>query len=180
MIEVLKYLCRLAGTLLMILAVAILYVCLRQLPGLRQLEDYEDRGVHTFAPYQVLPHQVKNNSSGRTQRMNPTKTVYMIYYREVNGAGYRWSEEAASKEAGRRVVEQGQQVRRRVLAIPAEGTYLTIDPELSAEAYANGLRRRYLGMMWAAIGYLVFYLLAWGLIWAVKKQKADRERSWED
>lgn len=180
MIEKLKSLCRLAGLLLLILAAAALYVCLRQLPGLRQPGDYEDRGIHTFAPYRVLPHQVPNNSSGRTQRMNPTKTVYLVDYREINGAGYRWSQQVSGKDAGRRVVEQGQQVKRRVLAIPAEGTYLTIDPELSAEAYAGGLRRRYLGVLWAAIGYLVFYPLAWGLIWVVKKQKADRERGWED
>lgn len=179
MIEKLKDLCRVAGFLLLILAAAALYVCLRELPGLHSAEDYEDRGVYTFAPYRVLPHQQANNSSGRTQRMNPTKTVYMVYYREVNGAGYRWTQQVASKDAGNRIVEQGQPVERRVLAILEEGTYFTIDPQLSAQDYADSRLQKYLAVLTASVAYLAFYPLAWGLIWVVKKQKQDRERSWE-
>ena len=82
---------RIAATLLLILSAAALVAGAGLWAGLRSPEQYEDRGVYMFVPYECLPTRVKNNSSGRTQRMNPTKTVYKVYYRDTEGAGYRWS-----------------------------------------------------------------------------------------
>lgn len=70
-------------------------------------ESYEDKGVYTFRPYQVLPVQVENTGTGREKRMNPTKTVYMVYYRDTEAKGYRWEERAVSRESGEKTVDAG-------------------------------------------------------------------------
>lgn len=180
--ERIKGLCRIGGILLLILAAAALVACAGQWAGLRAPEEYEDKGVYTFSPYQVLPHQVKNNSSGRTQRMNPTKTVYMVYYRAVSGAGYQWSRQVASKEAGYRAIEQGERVQRRVLSIPAEGTYITVDPNLSAESYVSGLRQKYNLILGASAAYLLAWPLGWALVLRAKRRKrrSDQWKDWEE
>ena len=66
------------GLLLLILAASGLYVGVRGFASIRPAADYEDSGVHTFIPYDILPVQVKNNATGRAQRNNPTRTVYMV------------------------------------------------------------------------------------------------------
>lgn len=77
------------GVMLLILAVTIGYFSIQYLSDIRSADSYEDKGVYTFSPYQVLPVQVKNTgASGRARRMNPTKTVYMVYYRATDGSGY--------------------------------------------------------------------------------------------
>ena len=99
----------LAGVLLLILSAASLYVAMGALSDLRPAEDYEDRGVLTFRPYEVYPVRVENTgASGRDRRMHPTKTVYMFNYRATDGSGYEWSEEAYSKDHGQRAVEAGE------------------------------------------------------------------------
>lgn len=177
--ERIKGLCRIGGILLLILAAAALVACAGQRAGLRPAEAYEDKGIYTFSPYRVLPHQEKNNSSGRTQRMNPTKTVYMVYYRAVNGEGYQWSRQVASKEAGYRAIEQGERVRRRVLSIPEEGIYITVDPKLSAESYVSGLRQKYNLILGASAAYLLAWPLGWALVLRAKRRK-KRAETWKD
>lgn len=72
----LKTIISIAGILLLILSAASMYVALKALSELRPAEDYEDQGVLTFRPYDVLPVQVQNTgASSRDRRMNPTKTV---------------------------------------------------------------------------------------------------------
>ena len=84
----LKTIIPVAGILLLILSAASLYVAVQALLEIRPAEDYEDIGVLTFQPYDVLPVQVQNTgASSRDRRMNPTKTVYMIYYRATDGSG---------------------------------------------------------------------------------------------
>jgi len=105
----LKTIIPVAGILLLILSAASLYVAMQALSDIRPAEDYEDIGVLTFQPYDVLPVQVKNTrASSRDRRMNPTKTVYMVYYRATDGSGYEWSEEAYSKDHDQRAVEAGE------------------------------------------------------------------------
>ncbi len=144
----LKTIIPIAGILLLILSAASLYVAMRDLSSLRPAEDYEDQGVRSFEPYAVYPVQVQNTgASGRDRRMNPTKTVYMVYYRATDGSGYKWSSEAFSKDHGQRVVEAGETVERRVLRIPADGTYITVEPEQSAGSYTEGLRQKYITVL---------------------------------
>ncbi len=80
----LKTIISIAGILLLILSAASMYVALKALSELCPAEDYEDQGVPTFRPYDVLPVQVQNTgASSHDRRMNPTKTVYMVYYRDI-------------------------------------------------------------------------------------------------
>ena len=112
----LKTIIPIAGILLLILSVASLYVAMRDISKVRPAEDYEDQGVRSFEPYAVYPVQVQNTSaSSRDRRMNPTKTVYMVYYLATDGSGYKWSDEALTRDLGEDIVEAGETVERRVL-----------------------------------------------------------------
>ena len=171
----LKTIIPVAGILLLILSAASLYVAMQALSDIRPAEDYEDIGVLTFQPYDVLPVQVQNTgASSRDRRMNPTKTVYMIYYRATDGSGYKWSNEAFSKDHGQRVVEAGETVERRVLRIPADGTYITVEPEQSAGSYTAGLRQKYTTIFALAGAYVLLYGLLWCLIYRRNRKKEAR------
>ena len=168
----LKTIIPVAGILLLILSAASLYVAMQALLVIRPAEDYEDIGVLTFQPYDVLPVQVQNTgASSRDRRMNPTKTVYMVYYRATDGSGYKWSNEAFSKDHGQRVVEAGETVERRVLRIPADGTYITVEPEQSAGSYTEGLRQKYITVLALAGAYVLLYGLGWCVLIFTKKSK---------
>lgn len=63
----LKSIVFIAGVLLLILAAVIGYLSIKNLADVRSADSYEDKGVYTFSPYEVLPVQVKNTgASGRT------------------------------------------------------------------------------------------------------------------
>ncbi|MCI9001352.1 MAG: hypothetical protein HFG03_00790 [Oscillibacter sp.] len=165
----------LAGVLLLILSAVFLYVAMGALSDLRPAEDYEDRGVLTFRPYEVYPVQVENTgASGRDRRMHPTKTVYMVYYRAADGSGYKWSDKAYSRDHGRQVVEAGETVRRRVLSIPSDGTYITVEPEQTAESYTKGLWEKYTQIVGMATLYIVFYIIILSLSKLVRRLRKSR------
>ena len=157
-----------SGILLLILAVAASCFSIKNLYGLRPAGSYEDGGVYTFSPYQVLPVQVKNTgASGRDRRMNPTRTVWMVHYRADDGSGYRWSERAVTREVGQKIVEEGAGIARRVLNIPDDNTYITVGQEQTAVSYTAGLRQRYLIVLSLSAGYIILYLLL--LTWRRKR-----------
>ena len=171
----LKTIIPVAGIWLLILSAVSLYVAMQALSDIRPAEDYEDIGVLTFQPYDILPVQVQNTgASSRDRRMNPTKTVYMVYYRATDGSGYKWSSEAFSKDHGQRVVEAGETVERRVLRIPADGTYITVEPEQSAGSYTAGLRQKYTTIFALAGAYVLLYGLLWCLIYRRNRKKEAR------
>ena len=148
------------GVMLLILSATAAYLSIRNLSGIRSAESYADRGVRTFSPGQVLPVQVKNTgASGRDRRMNPTRTVYKVYYRATDGSGYQWSEPALTRELGQKIVDEGVLVARRVLDLPDRNTYVTVDPEQTAETYTTGLRRKYTLLLGLSAGYMLLYLL---------------------
>ena len=168
----LKTIIPVAGILLLILSAASLYVAVQALLEIRPAEDYEDIGVLTFQPYDVLPVQVKNTgASSRDRRMNPTKTVYMVYYRATDGSGYKWSDEALTRDLGKDIVEAGETVERRVLSIPSDGTYITVEPEQTAGSYTAGLRQKYITALALSGAYLLLYVVVWCIV--IFKKKAS-------
>lgn len=171
----LKTIISIAGILLLILSAASMYVALKALSELRPADDYEDQGVLTFRPYDVLPVQVQNTgASSRDRRMNPTKTVYMVYYLATDGSGYKWSDEALTRDLGEDIVEAGETVRRRVLSIPSDGTYVTVEPEQTAESYTEGLRGKYTFIIGLSTLYILFYLIVLILVKLVSRLRKDR------
>ncbi len=93
---------------MLILVVVASYLSIKYLVAILPANHYEDRGVYTFLPYQMLSVQVQNTrASGRDRRMNPTKTAYMVYYRDTSGSGYQWSEQALTRELGQDTVDEG-------------------------------------------------------------------------
>ena len=160
-----------AGMLLLILAAAMGYLSIKYLSAIIPADSYEDKGVYTFSPYQVLPIQVQNTgASGRDRRMNPTKTDYMVYYRDTSGSGYQWNEQALTRELCQEIVDAGAAVERRVLAIPADRSYITVEPGQTAESYTAGLRQKYITALVLAGGYVMLYVAAWCVIWASKRK----------
>lgn len=171
----LKTIIPIAGILLLILSAASMYVALKALSELRPAEDYEDQGVLTFRPYDVLPVQVQNTgASSRDRRMNPTKTVYMVYYLATDGSGYKWSDEALTRDLGEDIVEAGETVSRRVLSIPSDGTYITVEPEQTAGSYAESLRERYTRIVGLSTLYILFYFIVLILVKLVSRLRKDR------
>lgn len=134
-------------------------------------DSYEDKGVFTFSHYQVLPVQVQNTgASGRGRRMNPTKTAYMVYYQDISGSGYQWSGQALTRELGQKIVDAGTTVERRVLAIPADRSYITVDPDQTAESYTTGLWQKYITALVLAGVYVLLYVAAWCVIGGMKRR----------
>lgn len=89
--EKLKSIIFVAGIMLLVLAAAVGYLSIKYLTAILPADSYEDKGVYTFSPYQVLPVQVQNTgASGRYRRMKPTKTAYMVYYQDTGGSGGCW------------------------------------------------------------------------------------------
>lgn len=171
----LKTIIPIAGILLLILSAASLYVAMRDISKVHPAEDYEDQGVRSFEPYAVYPVQVQNTSaSGRDRRMNPTKTVYMVYYLATDGSGYKWSDEALTRDLGEDIVEAGETVRRRVLSIPSDGTYITVGPEQTAGSYAESLRGRYTRIVGLSALYILFYFIVLILVKLVRRLRKDR------
>ena len=167
----LKTIAFIVGVLLLILVAVTGYLSIKYLSAILPAEGYEDKGVYTFSPYQALPVQVQNTgASGHDRRMNPTKTVYMVCYRATDGSGYQWSEQALTRELGQEIVDSGNTVERRVLAIPDDRTYITVEPEQTAESYTVGLRQKYRIALCLSAGYLLLYLLAWCVMWFKKRK----------
>jgi len=80
--------------------------------------------------YQASPAQIQNTSAySRDRRINPTKIVYMVYYRITDGGGYEWSDRAITRELGQETVKEGVPVTRRVFSIPSDRIYITVEPE---------------------------------------------------
>ena len=161
-----------AGVMLLILAAAVGYLSIKYLAAILPADSYEDKGVYTFSPYQVLPVQVQNTgASGRDRRMNPTKTAYMVYYRDTSGSGYQWSQQALTRELGQEIVDAGAAVERRVLSVPADRSYITVEPGQTAESYTAGLRQKYITALVLAGAYVILYAAAWCVVVWLKKRK---------
>ena len=159
------------GLMLLILAAVMIYLSAKELFSISPASDYEDRGIRTFEPFEVFSVQVRNTSAySRDRRMNPTKTVYMVNYRATDRSGYKWADQAITLDRGERIVEEGVQVERRVLSIPSRGTYITVEPDQTAESFTTGLRQKYVLALALSAVYILVYLVIWGVILSKKRR----------
>ena len=101
--------------------------------------------------------------------MNPTKTVYKVYYKDAGGSGYQWSEQALTRELGQDVVDAGAAVERRVLAIDSDRSYITVEPGQTAESYTAGLRQKYIIVLVLAGSYILLYVIVWCVAGGMKR-----------
>jgi len=160
--------------MLLILSVTMGYFSFKDLSAIVPADSYEDKGVYTFAPYRVLPVQVKNtSSSGRNQRMNPTKTIYKVYYRATDGSGYQWTKRAINRKSGQKIVDAKTTVKRRVLSITTKRTYITVEPDQTAESYTAGLQQRYIIILILAGAYILLYVVVGCILIFMKKAKKN-------
>lgn len=162
------------GLMLFILSLATAYMSWTKGSAVRPADSYEDRGIHPFAPYRLLPIQVENTSgSSRSRRMNPTKTVYVVYYRTTDGTGYRWKREVASKSQGQKILAEKELFERRVLAIRGEKKYISVDAELTAESYTTDLKQKYTWALAFSVVYILAYITVWGVIFWKRRQTKE-------
>ena len=137
-----------SSMILLMVAVIILGLGIKNMLTVRPASAYEDKGVHTFTPVEIYPVQKKNTSSyGRSRRMNPTTTVYKVRYEATDGSGYRCSREAGSTETSAQLLAAEGDIERRVLYVRDESVTVTIDPSESAESYVAGQRKQYFLMI---------------------------------
>ena len=110
-----------SSMILLMVAVIILGLGIKNMLTVRPASAYEDKGVHTFTPVEIYPVQKKNTSSyGRSRRMNPTTTVYKVRYEATDGSGYRCSREAGSTETSAQLLAAEGDIERRVLYVRDE------------------------------------------------------------
>ena len=161
-----------AGVMLLILAAVVGYISIEELSAMPSADSYKDRGVYTFVPYEVASQQVKNTSAdSRDRRMRPTKTVYIVCYRDIGVSGYRWTEQVLTPEMGHAVVDSETTVERRVLSIPSRGTYITVEPNQTAESYTAGLRQKCINILCLSAVYILLYVAVWILIYRKNRKK---------
>lgn len=159
-----------ASALLLLLALVMSYLSIKHLGEIIPAESYEDKGVYTFYPYQVLPAQIQNTSANnKDRRINPEKTIYIIYYRAIDDSGYTWNEFATTEEQGIETWAKGETVTRRVLAVSAENSYITVEPEQTAESYTSEQKHRYIIHLALAGAYILIYAVVWCILLFRKK-----------
>ena len=95
-------------------------------------------GVHTFAPYDILPIRVED---GRNE-----KIAYKVYYRANDGSGYQYQVEGGTARTLAEQVYNRGPVERRVLLISQEDAYITIPPGETAESYTTKEEVKYLAI----------------------------------
>ena len=111
-----------SSMILMMVAVVILGLGIKNILTVLPASAYEDKGVHTFTPIEIYPVQKKNTSSyGRSRRMHPTTTVYKVRYEATDGSGYRCSFEAGSTETSAQLLAEKGPPASEVVMLRAQG-----------------------------------------------------------
>lgn len=160
------------GIMLLVGAALCFYFSLRNLADMRPAKAYEDEGVYTFVPEEVHSVRVENHAVGQAGR-DPYKIVYKVYYRAQEDSSYQYKEEFSVEVLAQNVVEEGKAIQRRVLSIPQEGGYITIDANETADTYVSSQKTKYFVI--AAVCFA--YMAAWGVgaaILAKKRHDADQ------
>ena len=161
---------------LLVLAIACLYVGVQQFSRIRPAASYEDMGVHRFSPYRALPTQVKNTATGRQGRLHPTKTVWLVYYKATDGILYEWKKSVSSRTEAESIVSGGEIVERRVLSIKNTSKYITIDSKLTARNYVAKQRGIYGMMIGISIVDLIGCVVVKVVTWKQKSRgKGERD-----
>lgn len=104
--------------------------------------------------------------------MNSTKTEYMIYYQTTDQRRYEWKVKAVTKSSGEKTVEEGVPVERKVLSIPESGTYITVEPDQTAEDYVRGQRRRNYILAGISLVYIIVVAIA-GFVWLLRRPRRN-------
>ena len=68
-------------------------------------------------------------------------------------------------------MDAGAAVERRVLSVPADRSYITVEPGQTAESYTAGLRQKYITALVLAGAYVILYAAAWCILILMKKAK---------
>ena len=168
--EKIKSILRFLPVFIFIVAVIALFNSYGDMQKVRPADEYKDMGVYTFYPQRVIPLQKETNFSGKMKRRNPTTTVYAVdYWTEENrknrlaaaaekmpGPEYNYIlEKGGIESSAQQIVDEGKTVERRVLYIPEEKSYITVEKDMTAEDYVDeqiGFNKK---VAMAALTYIV-------------------------
>ena len=62
-------------------------------------------------------------------------------------------------------------IKYLVAILPADGSYITVEPGQTAESYTAGLRQKYITALVLAGAYVILYAAAWCVVVWLKKRK---------
>ena len=168
-----KELLQTGSVVLVIVAAAGLFIGIRDLSSVRPAGDYEDKGVHTFVPYDILSVRVGNTAGDPYEYSKKSKIVYKVYYRTTDGSGYQWSAEGGSvRTLAEQLYDRGA-VERRVLLISGENTYVTIEADETAESYTTNRKITCLVISTLSVLYLFGWIVA-ALLRRAKRLAAEQ------
>jgi len=61
-------------------------------------------------------------------------------------------------------------IKYLVAILPADGSYITVEPGQTAESYSAGLRQKYMLVLTLAGAYVLLYVIAWCVIGGMKRR----------
>lgn len=61
-------------------------------------------------------------------------------------------------------------IKYLVAILPADGSYITVEPGQTAESYSAGLRQKYMIALTLAGAYVLLYVIAWCVIGGMKRR----------
>lgn len=155
----------------LMLSIICLCLALNKITDIPTVSNYQDMGIHTFKPYKMLPFSVKNTSaSKRERRMNPKKTIYVVYYQSTDGSDYKWKVEKRSKDEAKSLLAQNENIERRVLTEKETGYYMTLDTKETMDSYFTKQRNLYIWVIGLSSTYIVCYFVV--MIIKQKKRKS--------
>lgn len=145
------------------------------------VEAYVDKGVFSFKPVKIYPHQVKNHDpSSRSRRMHPNKVEYVVLYncvREKTYYQYKLNTKSASKTEAENILNAGEIIKRRVLAIPSEHSYVTVEAHQTAESYTDGLTTKYLYLARICLGLIVAWIISFVFLLRYIKRRTQQRQT---
>ena len=171
----LRSLGRVLGVMLLTAAPILLFFSLRELAALRPASAYQDLGVCEFVPDRIESIQTKSRGSAAYRRTNPTRIVYRLIYKARDGSARQYRVDYPARTLAQEALEEAEPVDRRVLRIPEENAYLTLEPDQDAQSYTRTQRLRYL----LTAGVCGLYLLARGGLWARRRHLQREARLWD-
>ncbi len=162
-----------AVTLLMfVVAGTILWQSVKEYNSINSASAYIDKGVRQFVPYNVSSILKDNpSSSSKDRRLHPKTVIYRVEYKAVDGTGLEYRQETGHvKDEAERILKEAVPVDRRVLLIKDSHSYITIDPDKTAESYVSDLRQKCKWMIILSSVFIVAYL-AYCIVYCYRRNR---------
>ena len=157
-----------------LIALSTLFYSVQGMQQVRSAGEYKDLGVYTFYPQRVAPLQKETNWT----EQNKTKKLQALAEEESLPEPQNWREKiergkqlrdklrpvqeyeylmetGGIESEAQDILAEGKPIERRVLAIPAEKAYITVEANMTAEDYVDKQTGFNKNLAMASLTYLV-------------------------